>query len=216
MGNKKDITGMKFNMWTVLECVGKNRFGSYLWKCRCDCGTERIVEGRSVRTGTSRGCGCTRGRNNKRNLKHGGKGERLYGVWSSMKGRCLNPNDTYYDRYGGRGIRIYDDWMSYENFRDWALTSGYDKNAPFRSCTIDRIDNDGDYRPDNCRWVTQKEQDNNRSSNHIITNSAGESRTLSEWAELTGIRKDTLRRRICVMNWDIDRALTEPVHRARI
>ena len=211
--NKIDMTGMKINMWTVLECVGKNRYGSYMWKCRCDCGTERIVEGSSVRTGTSAGCGCTRKKHNRGNLKHGGKKERLYAVWRSMKDRCLNPNNKYYDRYGGRGISIYHEWMDYAQFRDWAFSSGYDKNAPYRVCTIDRIDNDRDYCPDNCRWVTQKEQDNNRSSNHIITNSSGESKTLSEWSAITGIRKDTLRRRICVMHWNVDRALTEPVHR---
>lgn len=195
MGNCKDITG------------------GYMWRCICDCGNERIVEGRSIRSGTSKGCGCTRGKDNAWNLKHGGKKERLYAVWMSMKRRCLNQNDRFYCRYGGRGISICDDWLDYTKFRDWALSSGYNPTSEYRKCTLDRIDNDGNYCPENCRWVTQKMQDNNRSSNHIITNSAGISKTLSEWAEITGIRKDTLRRRICVMNWDIDRALSEPVHK---
>lgn len=213
MGSCKDITGMKINMWTVLECVGKNKSGGYMWKCRCDCGNERIVEGRSIRSGISKCCGCTRNKDNTWNLKHGGKKERLYSVWSSMKSRCLNQNDKFYHRYGGRGIRVCDDWLDYAKFRDWALASGYDPEGEYRKCTLDRIKNDGNYCPENCRWVTQKAQDNNRSSNHIVTNSAGVSKTLSEWAEITGIRKDTLRRRICNMGWNVDRALTEPVHR---
>lgn len=213
MGKRIDITGKRFNMWTVVECVGKNKSGGYMWRCICDCGNERIVEGRSVRGGTSKCCGCTRGKDNMGNFKHGGKKERLYVVWSSMKQRCLNPNDPYYFRYGGRGISICDDWKDYRKFREWAESSGYDKNNRDRSCTLDRVNNDGNYCPENCRWVTQKEQDNNRSSNHFITNSSGVSKTLSQWSEVTGIRKDTLRRRICVMNWDIDRALTKPVHR---
>lgn len=213
MGHYKDITGMKFNMWTVIELSGKNKSGGYMWKCRCDCGNERVVEGRSVREGTSRSCGCTRGRDNNWNVKHGGRKDHLYAVWSSMKGRCLNPKDKFYQRYGGRGITICSEWMDYASFREWAFSSGYNPDSECRKCTLDRIDNDGKYCPENCRWVTQKVQDNNRSSNHIVTNSSGISKTLSEWAEITGIRKDTLRRRICVMNWDIDRALTEPVHR---
>lgn len=121
--------------------------------------------------------------------------------------------DKFYQRYGGRGITICSEWMDYAGFREWAFSSGYNPDSECRKCTLDRIDNDGKYCPENCRWVTQKVQDNNRSSNHIVTNSSGISKTLSEWSEITGIRKDTLRRRICVMNWDIDRALTEPVHR---
>lgn len=213
MGNCKDITGMKFNMWTALERTGKNKSGGYMWRCRCDCGAERIVEGRSVRIGTSKCCGCTRGKNNAWNVKHGGKKERLYSVWKSMKSRCLNKNDPSYNRYGGRGISICSDWLDYAKFRNWALFSGYDPKSEYRKCTLDRINNDGNYCPENCRWVTQKIQNNNRSSNHYVTNSDGVSRTLSGWAETTGIRKDTLRRRIFVMNWNVDRALTEPVHK---
>lgn len=209
----KDISGKKFNMWTVIEFAGKNKSGGYMWKCRCDCGKEKVVEGRSIRTGTSKCCGCTRGIGNKYNVKHGGRNERLYGVWSSMKQRCLNPNNNHYEKYGGRGVSICKEWLDYKNFREWAVSSGYHDNGWFHEFTIDRIDNNGMYSPDNCRWVNQKIQDNNRRSNHVITNGAGESKTLSEWSEHTGIRKDTLRRRICVYGWDIDRALTEPVHK---
>jgi len=211
--NQIDITGEKYNMWSVIECVGKNKSGGYMYRCVCDCGNERIVEGRSVRVGTSKCCGCTRGIGNQYNAKHNGKKERLYSVWSSMRSRCLNENDTNYSRYGGRGLTICDEWNDYEVFREWAINSGYDANAEYRECTIDRIDNDKGYSPDNCRWVSQKTQDNNRSSNHFITNKDGVTKTISEWSEITGIRKDTLRRRIVVYGWDIDRALSEPVHK---
>ena len=213
MGNGKDMIGMKINMWTVLEYVGKNKSGGYMWRCKCECGNERIVDGRSLRCGASKCCGCTRGKNNIGNFKHGGRKERLYSVWQSMKSRCLNRNDTFYYRYGGRGIRVCDDWLDYEKFRTWALSSGYDPNSEYRKCTLDRIENDGSYCPENCRWVAQKIQNNNRSSNHIVTNGDGVSKTLSEWSRIVGIKKDTLRRRICDRGWDVDRALTEPVHK---
>lgn len=215
MGYVKDITGMQFNDWTVIAEHGRNKSGGAMFLCRCVCGTDRIVEGRSVRIGTSKGCGCRRSANaleasKKATLKHGGKGERLYGVWTGMKERCNNPNSKFYSRYGGRGINICDEWnASYKAFREWAIHHGYDSNATKYECTIDRIDNDAGYSPENCVWVTQKKQCNNRSSNHLVTFN-GISRTLSEWSEVTGIRKDTLRRRLCIYKWSVERALTEP------
>lgn len=215
MGKRKEISGQKFNMWNVLECAGKNKSGGYLWKCQCDCGTIRVVEGRSVRTGTSKGCGCARKKGHSKNGIQTRKSERLHSVWTSMKNRCFNPNDRYFQIYGGRGITVCDAWLTYDGFREWALNSGYDSNAEYRKCTLDRIDNDKIYCPDNCRWVDQRTQDNNRSSNHILTSSDGTSRTISEWARLSGIRKDTIRRRVVNLGWDVDRAISEKTHRGR-
>lgn len=215
MGNVKDITGMQFNDWTVIAEYGRNKSGGATFLCRCVCGTERVVDGRSVRTGTSKGCGCKRSAkvleaSKKVTVKHGGRGERLYGVWIGIKERCNNPNSKFYSRYGGRGIKMCDEWnASYKAFREWAIRHGYDSNAAKYECTIDRIDNNAGYSPENCAWVTQKRQCNNRSSNHLVTFN-GTSHTLSRWSEITGIRKDTLRRRLCVYKWSVERALTEP------
>ena len=212
MGKLIDITGKRFGMWTVLNRSYKDETGQWFWSCKCDCGTVRDVCGTSLRSGISKCCGCTRGKLNKHNLKHGGRNERLYAVWQGMRYRCNNPNSKFFDRYGGRGISICEEWNDYAKFREWALKNGYDENAPKGGCTIDRIDNDKGYSPDNCRWVSSKEQCNNRSSNHIIEYN-GQSHTLQEWADILGIRKDTLRRRIEAYQWSKQRALSEQVHR---
>lgn len=215
MGKVKDISGMVFNEWTVIKETGRNRSGGAMFLCRCSCGKEKIVDGRSIRSGASKNCGHNRLEKAlkmavKAVTKHGGKRERLYGVWSGMRDRCNNENSRFYHRYGGRGIKVCDEWdSSYENFRNWAMNNGYDPTLPKGSCTIERVDNDREYSPDNCVWTSSKKQCNNRGNNHIIE-FGGESHTIAEWSELTGIRKDTLRRRICVYGWDVERALTEP------
>lgn len=214
MGNMKDITCKKFGKWTVIGVSGKTPYGAYTWDCICECGTRRSVVGHTLRHGMSKGCGCGNGKNNMSGYKHGGKKERLYAVWGSMKSRCLNKNEPFYPRYGGRGITICDEWKDYAKFREWALSSGYDPNSEYRKCTLDRIDNDKGYCPENCRWMTQKEQSNNRSSNHFLTNSSGVTKTISQWAEETGIPKHTIRNRVCKSGWTVDRALTEPVRRS--
>lgn len=218
MGNVKDITGMVINEWTVIREAGRNKSGGAMYLCRCSCGIERLVEGRSVRVGTSKNCGHDRiakmqVARSKSERNHGGKKERLYGVWSGMKDRCNNKRSRFYHRYGGRGITLCEEWdKSYENFRDWAYKNGYDDSLPKGQCTIERIDNNVGYSPENCVWATSKTQCNNRSNNHLIEYK-GQTHTITEWAEITGIRKDTLRRRICVYNWSIERALTEPSKR---
>lgn len=216
MGKVKDITGLTINEWTVLKEAGRNKSGGAMFLCRCSCGKEKIVEGRSIRSGTSTNCGHKRKEvRNERAIaavtKHGGKKERLYSVWTGMKERCNNPNSKFYFRYGGRGIKICDEWNdSYATFREWALKNGYDPSLKKGECTIERIDNDKGYSPDNCIWASSKVQCNNRSSNHILELN-GVSHTISEWSNITGIRKDTLRRRVCVYGWNVERALQTPV-----
>ena len=217
MGNVIDLTGKRFGRWTVIKEDGRARYGGTMWLCKCDCGTIRRVNGRSLRAGLSMSCGCygAEQRNAASVLvtkKHGGKNERLYGVWAGIKERCNNPNSKFYPLYGGRGITICNEWNNdYAMFRKWALETGYDDAAPHGKCTLDRINNDLGYFPENCRWATSMTQCNNRRSNHILTFN-GQSKTISEWARETGIRKDTIRRRIVQYGWSIERALTEKTH----
>ncbi|MDY7303989.1 hypothetical protein UN728_03745 [Streptococcus suis] len=164
MGQFIDITGHRFGELTVVErsqYTGREVF----WKCRCDCGREIITRGSSLRNGSSTTCDCSRVRHAKTgNAKrtHGFTGERLYRVWMGMKQRCYLKTHNRYANYGGRGITVCAEWKDYLNFRKWAFANGYDPNAPRGSCTIDRIDVDGNYEPSNCRWVDSKIQAKNR------------------------------------------------------
>lgn len=211
MGNMKDIAGMRFGKWTVIQLAGKNKYGAYMWTCRCDCGVVRDVQGSTLRRGNSTSCGCDRSCHNPGNRIHGGKKERLYGVWHGMRDRCENPHGKYYQRYGARGITVCSEWNDYSIFRDWALQNGYDPSLQKYECTLDRIDNNLGYYPENCRWTNQREQSNNRASNHLLTYN-GETHTISEWSHITGLNKHTIRQRVGRLGWEVGRALTEPPH----
>lgn len=195
-----------------------NKSGGSSWVCECECGVTRVVDGRSLRSGVSKSCGCLGAEHRieasvKSTTKHHGRTERLYSVWQGMKDRCKNPNSKFFDRYGGRGITICEEWDSdYGIFREWSIKNGYDPTRKKGDCTIERLDNNKGYCPENCAWRSSKEQCNNRSNNHIIEYN-GESHTITQWSELTGIRKDTLRRRIVVYNWSVEKALKTPSRR---
>lgn len=138
---------------------------------------------------------------------HGESYTRLHKVWNGMKQRCNDPNGKEYDRYGGRGIRVCEEWLSYVNFRDWALANGYDATAPKGVCTLDRIDNDGNYEPSNCRWVSLSEQYANKSNLHYITY-CGETLSVSQWSKRTGIKFHTLLYRI-KRGWELDKVFAD-------
>ena len=135
---------------------------------------------------------------------------RLYKVWSEMKRRCNNPNDNVYKYYGGRGITYHPDWEKFDNFCKWALENGYVPDQPRGMYTLDRIDNDGNYTPDNCRWVSQKKQSDNTSKS-IYVEYNGERHTLSEWEEITGLLRDTIRARLFNYKYETEDALTQPI-----
>ena len=131
---------------------------------------------------------------------------RLYRIWTDMKSRCTNPNRPKYRRYGGRGITICPEWQNdFQAFYDWAIENGYRDDL-----SIDRKDNDGDYCPENCRWITMAEQASNKSTNHLITH-AGITLTMAEWARKMNVNREVLKDRICRYGWSVERALTTPV-----
>lgn len=145
------------------------------------------------------------------NVTHGKRESRLYAVWNNMKARCRNPKDREYHRYGGRGIKICDEWLyDFQAFYDWAMKNGYDATAPRGQCTIDRIDNDGDYCPDNCRWTTAREQANNTRRTRFIDFN-GEIHSVSEWSRILGIKQSTLNMRINKYGWSEEKALRTEV-----
>lgn len=200
MGTFIDLTGQRFGRYTVIcrskDQISKNGSRSTMWKCRCDCGNVKSVHARSLMAGQVVSCGCYKKEHNRtRNMTHGatlnGKPTRLYKIWDGMKARCYNPKKNYYPIYGGRGITMCDEWRySFESFRDWALANGYND-----SLTIDRIDNNGNYCPENCRWATISQQNNNKSTSHFLTFN-GETKTLMQWAEATGFNFHALSSRL--------------------
>lgn len=155
----KDITGNRYGMLVAIKRDEKrstNASGSY-WICKCDCGRATSVRIGDLGSGNTKSCGC------RERMKHNMSYSRLYGVWESMKQRCNNPNCDHYDVYGGRGIKVCDEWNNdFSAFQLWAEANGYDSDAPHGKCTLDRINNNGNYEPSNCRWVDMKTQASNR------------------------------------------------------
>lgn len=143
-------------------------------------------------------------------FKHGYSHTRLHNIWIGMRQRCRDVNTREYHRYGGRGISVCEEWEDFEEFRKWALANGYDENAPQGQCTLDRIDNDGNYEPSNCRWATMEEQSLNRPKRSSYYEYNGESHTLYEWANLFGIAYRTLKYRVKT-GWSLEKALTTPI-----
>ena len=160
----KDETGKRYGNLEVVSFAGvKNR--SAYWLCKCDCGLTTTVTGTYLRSGHTTSCGCTKVKYFGK--KHGyGDSEKLYGVWLSMKRRCDNKNSNRYKTYGGRGIKVCSEWMDYGNFRSWAYKNGYKEAEPGTSrgqtLSIDRIDPNKDYCPENCRWITVSENNRHR------------------------------------------------------
>ena len=179
MGKKIDLSGMKFGRLTVL-CENGRKRGEICWKCQCDCGNIINVSSYSLRIGETKSCGCyQKERTSKANTIHGDAETSLWRRWVHMIDRCERSSCKDYKNYGGRGIKVCPEWKeSYTAFKEWSLENGYEEKL-----TIDRIDVDGDYSPDNCRWVTIQEQQRNRRDTIKLTFS-GVEKTASEWARI--------------------------------
>lgn len=200
--NFKDLTGRKFGRLTVIERSSSNKKREATWLCVCDCGNSKIVSGNQLRSGHTKSCGCLHSEVMiNQNTTHGKSYTRIYRIWRSMIKRCYYPSYEHYGIYGGRGIKVCDDWKnSFEVFDKWAMANGYAENL-----TIDRIDANKDYCPSNCRWVTMKEQGNNRSTNVNLTLN-GETHNIKQWSEMFGISYGTVWSRL-KRGWSLEKAL---------
>ena len=189
-----DLIGEKFGRLTVSEFAGIRTSPSgtkrKMWKCLCDCGAEKVVSEANLKNGSTKSCGCWKtSLLCKYNTTHGGAHDRLYEIWKSMKWRCSNPKDRRYSTYGGKGVTVCEEWKnSYEAFKSWAYANGYDENAELGECTLDRIDNNGDYEPSNCRFANRITQANNTSRNHFVELN-GCKMTIAEFARVMNIDK---------------------------
>lgn len=186
----KDLTGKKFGMLTVIGLQDTDSRKTY-WACQCDCGNIKVVRSDSLQSGAIRSCGCMKKAQEKINLtkhhSHKMSGTRIYHIWRGMKDRCYNVHSPSYYRWGGRGITICDEWKdNFSAFYSWAMENGYSENL-----TIDRIDNNGNYEPSNCRWATIEEQSRNRQSN-VVIQIGNSKRTLKEWCEIFELEYGTI------------------------
>lgn len=202
--------GRKYNLLTPIKFFGTDERNNKLYWCKCDCGNEKIVKTTDLVRGVVKSCGClAKQALIERCVTHGKTKHPLYSKWHTMKSRCNNPNNASYERYGGRGITVCDEWEnSFEAFYEWSMANGYKKGL-----SIDRIDNDGNYEPANCRWATAKEQCNNTSRNRHLE-AFGENHTIAEWSRITGINVETLYCRIQIQGLEGEDVL-QPLQRKR-
>ena len=206
--NEYDLVGLNFGKLTVLECLGKTG-KYYYYNCICECGNIKSIERINLMSGHTTSCGCfIKEKNISRCTTHGCAGEELktseYRIWNHIKERCNNPKDKRYSDWGGRGITICDEWTN--SFDTFLFDMG---TRPSPKHSIDRIDNNKGYYKENCKWSTKIEQGRNKRNNVNIFY-LGETKCLSEWAEILGLRYWTLYNRI-YRGWNFERALSTPI-----
>jgi hypothetical protein len=198
-------SGERFGRW-VLVRESEYLWGRRAWTCRCDCGNEAVVAQGAIRAGRSRSCGCLhREELSARLTTHGGTNTPEHRAWKDMKGRCLNPDHEEYRNYGARGISVCSEWL--DSFPNFLRDMGH---RPSPKHSVDRYpNNDGNYEPRNCRWGTDKEQQNNTRRNRLLT-VKGKTQTLQQWAEEFGISNMTLSSRLR-LGWSVENAVTLPI-----
>lgn len=205
MNRSENLISKRFGRLTVTGSTSKNGHGYSV--CKCDCGRETIVRNDGLKSGRIVSCGCynmERAKRGENRRTHGLHGTRLYRIWQAMINRCRNESSKCYRNYGGRGIAVCEEWgKSFQSFYDWAMSNGYADNL-----TIDRIDNNGNYEPNNCRWASYSEQSNNKRTNHLLEYN-GEIHSITEWSAIVGISRKILNWRVN-HGWSTEKALTTP------
>lgn len=200
----KDLTGQRFGRLVVtgFSCYRHSR---KYWFCKCDCGNVHVVEGGHLKSGHTKSCGCLQPEVAKKAMfKHNECHTRLHNTWINMCGRCSNPRHSRYKHYGKRGISVCQEWRSnYTAFRDWALSNGYKNDL-----TIDRINVNGNYCPENCRWATNAQQSVNK-QNSIVVEYHGRTQPLSVWCKELGIKYTTAYMRLRTYGWPIEKIFTK-------
>ena len=193
MRKRKNLIGQTFGRLTVIA-EGKTRESNnkrkqYYWLCQCSCGSQpKEINQNSLLSGEIISCGCYHSEHNHEyGFKHGMSHTRIYTIWSGMIQRCCNPNAKNYPRYGGRGVTVCEEWKEFKKFYEWSKISGYSDNL-----TIERLDNNGNYCPENCTWITKQKQMRNTRRNHYIKYN-DEELTLTEWARKFDMNVETLR-----------------------
>ena len=198
-----DLTGQKFGRLTVVRFDHKENGRKY-YLCQCDCGNFKIVSNHSLKSGNTKSCGCLHKeiliQRNKDNRIHHPENERLLRIWRAMLHRCYKETDEHYDYYGGRGIKVCDDWHDFETFQKWALANGYADNL-----TIDRLDGNKDYCPENCSWATMTVQNNHKSDTKWLTYK-GKTQSLSDWCRELGLDYFRTKTRLNSLGWSVEDA----------
>lgn len=207
MGKYVNITGQRFGRWAVIADSGR-KDGEVVWLCQCECGNRNVIKGGDLRSGKTKSCGCLKKDMGLPNKTHGESKTRLYKEWKGIKHRCnIDDGSRTYNNYGGRGIKVCEEWnYSYEAFRDWALTNGYGDGL-----SIERIDVNGNYEPDNCTFIPVPKQSVNRRNTLLTVN--GETKTKAEWAKEIGVSLTTLSSRLNKLGWSPERAVSTPSRR---
>lgn len=202
---------IKRNIGDVVNgAVLTKRINGQRWEMKCPCGNTFISQPSDTNGlcwDCARKTAAAKITKHNESPRHKKNASRLYTIWSNMRVRCNTPSNKSYASYGGRGIRVCPEWSEYKNFRDWAIAHGYQENL-----SLDRINNNGNYEPLNCRWATQSEQMRNTRKNHLLEFN-GQTKTIAEWAEITGIEYHTLKNRINRYGFSVEDALTTPVRK---
>ena len=210
MGNSKDLTGMIFGRLTVIKYVGVNKHQRRLWLCACSCGEVTILPTYHLtrKVEPVRSCGCLGQEiRRKKSTKHGQRHNRIYYVWQNMRRRCYDRTLPQYKDYGGRGLKVCTEWDDFNTFWEWSKKSGYTDKL-----TIDRINVNGNYCPENCRWVSRKVQNNNKTNNAYLTY-RDVTKTRQEWAELYNLNVDHLRVLLRAFNDDLKFIIEEMLNK---
>lgn len=202
-----DLTGNKYGKLTVIGRQPNAPCGVTVWECKCDCGNTKNVRGNNLKSGAVKSCGCLLKEAPKLRATHNMSETRLYREWASMKARCSYSSQACYKSYGARGIKVCEEWEhSFSDFAGWALSHGYNDGL-----TLERIDVDKGYSPNNCKWITLGEQANNRRTNVLITYQ-GETLNLSQWCKRFGKDYRLVHNRMRKNGWSFEKAMFEPVH----